>query len=216
MKSWRTSQARCIALRGSPEVRLLLLSGGMDSICVASWLRPDAALTINYGQTPAAAELAAAKAVSAALGMPHHVLDVDCAVLGSGDLAGRPALASAPCSEWWPFRNQLLVTLAAMFSAGHGFDRILLGTVASDTVHKDGTAEFVHQLSALLASQEGGITVEAPAAGLTASELVAESGASRSLLSWAHSCHVSNLACGQCRGCLKHFDTWKRLGWPAH
>ena len=34
----------------------LLLSGGMDSIALAYWKRPDIALTIDYGQAAADAE----------------------------------------------------------------------------------------------------------------------------------------------------------------
>ena len=35
----------------------MLLSGGMDSIAVAYWRRPSLAITIDYGQVPAAGEL---------------------------------------------------------------------------------------------------------------------------------------------------------------
>ncbi|MFY9512883.1 MAG: 7-cyano-7-deazaguanine synthase, partial [Rubrivivax sp.] len=56
----------------------LLLSGGMDSLCIAWWKRPDVAITIDYGQLPAQAEVAAAAAVCERLGVEHHVLRVDC------------------------------------------------------------------------------------------------------------------------------------------
>lgn len=42
----------------------LLLSGGMDSVSIAWWLRPDVALTIDYGQKPAEAEIDAAGQVA--------------------------------------------------------------------------------------------------------------------------------------------------------
>ncbi len=34
----------------------ILLSGGMDSIALAYWKRPELAITINYGQKPFLAE----------------------------------------------------------------------------------------------------------------------------------------------------------------
>ena len=40
----------------------LLLSGGMDSIAIAWWKRPDIALTLDYGQQAANAEIKAATA----------------------------------------------------------------------------------------------------------------------------------------------------------
>lgn len=190
----------------------LLLSGGMDSIAVAFWKRPTLAITINYGQRPAEAEIEAAGAVARALNMDQAVLTIDCSSIGSGDLAGRPKLQIAPVNEWWPYRNQLLVTLAAAHALSRGISTLLMGTVASDSVHADGTPQFVNQLSALMEMQEGNLRIEAPAADLDSVELIRQSGVPADLLAWAHSCHVSNLACGRCRGCAKHFNTTQRLG----
>ena len=61
----------------------LLLSGGMDSISVAWWLRPALALTIDYGQLAATAEIQAARAVCLQLEIPHEGITVD----GNTDLA---------------------------------------------------------------------------------------------------------------------------------
>lgn len=55
---------------------LLLLSGGIDSIALAAWLRPAECLTINYGQRPAAAEFSASAAVCKDLQLPHKLIDV--------------------------------------------------------------------------------------------------------------------------------------------
>lgn len=190
----------------------LLLSGGVDSIGLAYWQRPDIALTIDYGQLPAAGEVQAAAAVCSALGIQHHILQIDCRAIGSGDLAGRPQIQAAPVAEWWPFRNQLLVTLGAAFLLPLGVTKLLIGCVKTDALHADGRAEFVSALSGLLQLQEGAMTVEAPAIGLTSAELIAESQVPRAILAWAHSCHVANLACGYCRGCQKHFETMKAIG----
>ena len=86
----------------------------MDSIALAWWKRPEVAITIDYGQLPARAEVAAATAVARRLGMEHHVVSIDCRSLGSGDMAGRSASDHAPASDWWPYRNQMLATFAAM------------------------------------------------------------------------------------------------------
>ena len=190
----------------------LLLSGGIDSIALAYWKRPDVAFTIDYGQAPAAAEIRAATEVCKALRIEHEVLRIDCSALGSGDLANAPALPIAPVSEWWPFRNQLLVTLAGARAISVGVTRLLLGTVASDRVHADGSPKFVQALSALMSIQEGGLVVEAPAIQLSSAEVVRISGVPFGLLAWAHSCHVADLACGRCRGCAKHFTVTRELG----
>src|SRR5690242_18606450 len=90
----------------------ILLSGGIDSVALAFWKRPSTAITVNYGQRAAVAEVRAAAQVSRLLGMRHEVLEIDCSTLGSGDLANSPPAPLAPTTDWWPFRNQLLVTFA--------------------------------------------------------------------------------------------------------
>ncbi|MBX9705864.1 MAG: 7-cyano-7-deazaguanine synthase, partial [Gammaproteobacteria bacterium] len=88
----------------------LLLSGGMDSVSIAWWKRPDVAITINYGQQAALAEIQAAGSIARALNMEHHIITLDCSALGSGDMAGVASDKNAPASDWWPYRNQLLAT----------------------------------------------------------------------------------------------------------
>lgn len=184
----------------------LLLSGGMDSITIAWWKRPDLAITIDYGQLPAAAEITASQAICHRLGISHHILQVDCRSLGSGDMAGLEPDALAPATDWWPYRNQLLVTLAAMKAVSLGVKELWLGTVASDASHRDGTTDFITAMSALLSLQEGGITVSAPAIGISTFDLVRHSGIPVEILAWAHSCHRAEVACGACRGCNKYFE----------
>lgn len=189
----------------------LLLSGGMDSLCIAWWKRPDVAITIDYGQLPAQAEIAAAEAICGALDIEHHVIRVDCRALGSGDMAGARVDENARASDWWPYRNQLLATLAAMRAISLKVTHLLLGTVRSDGRHGDGTPEFVDALNALLSMQEGAMTVESPAIHLSTAQLVRLSGVPESQLAWAHSCHKANVACGDCRGCTKYFETLQEL-----
>jgi 7-cyano-7-deazaguanine synthase len=67
----------------------LLLSGGMDSVAIAWWKRPDIAITLDYGQKAAEAEIGAAKTICQSLDIEqHHIVRVDCSTLGSGDMAG--------------------------------------------------------------------------------------------------------------------------------
>ena len=187
-------------------------SGGMDSIAVAHLCRPSVAITINYGQLPAAGEIRAAAAVAETLRMQHEVIRVDLLALGSGDMAGSPAIDIAPVTEWWPFRNQMLVTLAAMRAVELKVERLLIGTVKSDGSHADGRREFIAAMDKVLRLQEGGLTLEAPAMDWTAAELVRASGVPQELLAWAHSCHVADYACGACRGCVKHYETSEAIG----
>jgi 7-cyano-7-deazaguanine synthase len=184
----------------------LLLSGGMDSLSIAWWKRPDVAITVDYGQLPAQAERAASTAICAQLGIEHHIVHIDCRSLGSGDMAGQAANEHAPASDWWPYRNQMLITFAVMKAISLGVQKLLIGTVKSDGVHLDGTLEFVDAISRLVSLQEGGIVVEAPAIGLSTTELIEVAKVPRDFLAWAHSCHKADVTCGDCRGCNKYFQ----------
>lgn len=194
--------------------RLLLLSGGLDSTALAAMARPEHCLGIDYGQVAADAEQRAGREVARELDLPFTHLRVPAGAVAAG-LMGKdaPSEVTGTAPEWWPFRNQLLITLAAAWGITRGFDEILLGTVASDGArHADGTPEFRTAIDRLLGVQEGGMHVRAPAADLTADELIARSGVPESVLSWTHSCHRANLPCANCPGCVKRAEALHRAG----
>lgn len=194
----------------------ILLSGGIDSTALAWWKRPDIALTVDYGQLPAEGEIRAAERIASELRIPHEVIKVDCRQLGAGHLAGLPESSIAPVPEWWPFRNQLLVTLAAMRGVSLGISELLCGTVASDGVHVDGRREFFENIDLITSMQEGGIRVLAPAIGMSSVELVRTSRVEIDVLAWSHSCHTAPFACGNCRGCYKHQSVMAELGYGLY
>lgn len=191
----------------------LLLSGGMDSLSLAWWKRPDVAFTVDYGQLAAEAEIGASATICKLLEIPHHIIRVNCCSLGSGDMAGAEANFYAPATDWWPYRNQLLITLAAMRAIECGVNRLWIGTVRSDGSHKDGTKEFIDAMAHLMVCQEGCLVVEAPAIEMSTTELVRQSGIPSGYLAWAHSCHKANVSCGNCRGCNKYFEVFDELGY---
>lgn len=184
----------------------LILSGGMDSLTIAWWKKPEVAFTVDYGQKAANSEIQASAQICEILNIEHHILRVDCSNLGSGDMAGKASDKNAPETDWWPYRNQMLVTLIAMKAIGHDVDRLLIGTVSSDSNHKDGTLEFIRLMSNLLSFQEGNLILEAPAIEMTTVELIRKSKIPHDTLLWAHSCHTNNIPCGKCRGCNKYHN----------
>lgn len=196
---------------GLPPVRVLLFSGGIESTALACWLRPERLLMIDYGQIPAAGERRAAHHVASELGLDLDEIEIDASSLGAGDMVGRAAVAGAGASEAWPFRNQFLITLAAMRYADDDLREILIGTIVTDTVHPDGRPEFIAAMDALIRIEAPDVRVRAPAHELDAPELVRRSGVSRNLLGWTFSCHRGTIACGQCRGCTKTMEVFAAL-----
>jgi len=193
----------------------LLLSGGIDSSALAFWKRPAVCFTVNYGQLPAQAEITAARYIAAQIGSRHEILTVDCGSLGSGDLTTKPALRVAPAPEWWPFRNQLLITFCAIRALELEVEELMLGSVCSDAIHGDGTPDFFAAMRAALACQEGALGLSTPAIGMTSRELVSISRIPINSLLLTHSCHTGDLACGRCRGCQRRFATFQVLGLEA-
>lgn len=192
-------------------MRALLLSGGIDSSALGYLMRPEYALVVDYGQLPASAEINAATTIARRIEAKLLVVRADCSNVGSGDLLGSNPSRHAPVPEWWPFRNQLLVTLAASSLIDRDVDELLIGTVSSDGQHGDGTQAFVSQLDKLLRLQEGSIGLAAPALGLTSLDLVIRSQIPVTMLHWTHSCHIADSACGGCRGCAKRAEVFQQL-----
>jgi 7-cyano-7-deazaguanine synthase len=190
-------------------MRVLLFSGGLDSTALAYWLKPDRLLFIDYGQVTAEGELRAARKISSELQLGLDTRSVDARSCGAGDMAEGHTLSSeAP--EFWPYRNQFLITLAAMAYANESPLSILIGTVRTDRVHPDGHPQFLRKLQIALKTQAD-VQIEAPAISITSRTLIKRAGVPLDLLGWAFSCHRANYACGQCRGCNKHFQTLAKL-----
>lgn len=190
----------------------ILLSGGMDSYALAYEQRPDLAITFDYGQKAAHAEIQASSVLANRLNLVHEIVQVNLATLGSGDMSDNPKIDVAPTTDWWPYRNQILVTLAAMKVVGFGINELLIATVRSDSSHSDGSEEFIDLMDSVLQLQEGHLRLRAPAIGLSTPDLVRRSKIPYSLLAWSHSCHTSNIACGACRGCTKQREVMVELG----
>lgn len=185
---------------------LLLLSGGLDSTALAAIHRPALTLFIDYGQRPADAESRAAAKTAELLGLPHEQITLGLDAIGGGLMFDEAPLAGAPSPEWWPYRNQLLVTAAAAVALRRGLGVVMTGTVAEDGArHADGTEAFYTALDQVLRLQEGGVRVTAPAIASTTEALLAKAALPASLTTWTVSCHRATLPCGDCPGC------WKRL-----
>jgi 7-cyano-7-deazaguanine synthase len=191
----------------------ILISGGMDSVALAFWKRPQFGYTVDYGQLAAEGEIRAAASACQALTIQHRIIKVNCRSIGVGDLAGKPPAPQSPVSEWWPFRNQLLITLAGAGAVSDGISELMVGAIRTDAAHCDGRAEFIRRISSAMEFQEGQIRISAPAIELNGVELIKTSGVPFEILAWSHSCHVSNFACGICRGCTKHAETMNLLGY---
>ncbi|AZA57708.1 MULTISPECIES: 7-cyano-7-deazaguanine synthase [Chryseobacterium] len=183
--------------------KAVLLSGGIDSICLTYGIRPSIAYTVDYGQVVAEREIYVSTYICKSLNIEHKVIKVDCKNLGSGDLANQQSLDLSPSAEWWPYRNQLIITLSLMQAIKDNVSELHLATVKSDGFHTDGTHEFYKLINELSTYQEGNIKVLCETIDFYSHELAEKYNVPLNLLTLAHSCHKSNIACGTCSGCIK-------------
>jgi 7-cyano-7-deazaguanine synthase len=193
----------------------ILLSGGIDSTALAHLYREEIrlAITVDYGQKPAQSEIQVSQLICRELGIRHEVLTIDCSSLGSGEMAKKSvASVFAPAPEWWPYRNQLVITLVAMKAIQSKVNKLIIGTVKSDKKFIDGSKRFIKAFNKCLSMQEGSINLEAPGIDMTSTELVNHAQLPDRLLLWTHSCHISNNPCGNCNGCRKYISVMKTLG----
>lgn len=192
---------------------VLLLSGGLDSTALAHLLRPALCVVFDYGQRCGRAEKRAATAVCRALDLPLLSVRIDLTEIGAGLLLDEQPVEAAPSPEWWPFRNQLLVTAAASIALRENLNRVIIGSVATDgSRHVDGTAAFYGLLDRLISMQEGAVRVIAPALHLSTAQLLAESGLGEDILGWTVSCHRADYPCGACPGCHKRSEVLAEIG----
>lgn len=174
-----------------------LYGGGMDSHCIDYLFKPDVKLYCHLGTAEAAYE---AKVASRAGAIVDYRLSLSDQVLPNSIL---------------PARNLLLVAIAAYYG-----NRIWLGATAGDTT-RDKDSTFLSSCSELLDHilghdpdkalpfHKNGLVVEAPAAHLTKTQLVAlylREGGSGATLLHSRSCYRGGrLECGECRSCVRKF-----------
>jgi 7-cyano-7-deazaguanine synthase len=173
-------------------VTTLLLSGGVASAAVAAWRRPERCLFVDYGQAPATSARSAALAIASYLGLRWTELAFDATALAR---SGGP-------SERWPYRNQLLITLAAAWAQPREERMILVGSVREeDDFRPDASHLFFRRVDQLLRVQPGALRLGVPALGMSLAELVGVSGVGPELLDLTYACEVGAVPCGRCRGC---------------
>jgi 7-cyano-7-deazaguanine synthase len=184
-------------------VNVLLLSGGIESTCVAYWKRPQLCVTIDYGQPSAEMEIETASTISKALSLRHRTI---IASAGKKFTFSEYKKKSRKNPEFWPYRNQLLATITVINLFGTSAKCLWFGTVKSDNKFLDGSKNFFRKMNSLTSFQEGGMRIEAPAIELSTEKLIDVSKTPRSILGATFSCHRGNTACGDCPGCRKQRD----------
>ena len=212
-----------------------LLSGGLDSAAALSLAEggPESivlALTFDYGQRAAAREIAAAKAMAAALGIAHRAIELPflrsitrTALVNRSAEVPRPDAASldAPSAHdtaravWVPNRNGVFIAIAAAHAEALGAGRVIVGFNREEgATFPDNTPEFVARTNGALAySTLAKIVVENPVGSLGKEEIVRRGRASGAPLHLVWSCYLGGEEqCGTCESCRRLFRALDAAG----
>ena len=166
-------------MSASDGSRLLLCSGGIDSVCLLLMRRAMGerltALFFDYGQMNLEEERSAARHFCAAAGAPLIEASLGQAFPPSGltseDETG--VYLEGKSRFFLPMRNGVFIALATSWAMRQGCRDILVGSVKADRTHLDSGEPFMSRIRQLVEQCSGGqVSVAFPLAGLSKAEVV--------------------------------------------
>ncbi|MEQ1688159.1 MAG: 7-cyano-7-deazaguanine synthase QueC [Sphingopyxis sp.] len=221
-----------------PDLAIVLLSGGLDSMVCAGLAREAGrrviALTVNYNQRHAC-ELDAARRIAAALGVTEHlILPLDLRTFGGSALTSDIAVPKgSPLSNgegadipvtYVPARNTIFLSLALGLAEARGAKHIIVGVNALDySGYPDCRPAFIDAFKATanLATRAGvegdPFLFETPLLHMTKADIarVAHRLGLDAGMSWT--CYdptADGLHCGMCDACRLRAKGFVEAGLP--
>jgi 7-cyano-7-deazaguanine synthase len=212
---------------------VVLFSGGIDSTTALYWalrhydaVRP---LTFDYGQRHRV-ETRLARRLVGRLGLPFTLLEVDLRQVGGSALTDRriavprskrlalPRSGAPP--TYVPFRNGILLALAAAWAEARGLRDLVVGFNVIDSPHyPDTTPAFVRameravNLGTTAAFGRGRTRLRAPFIGLRKSEIIRRGLALGADYSLSVSCYSGGeVPCFRCPACHLRARAWREAG----
>lgn len=195
---------------------LMVLSGGMDSTTMLYEYRDRIAMAVTflYGSNHNQRELACARCNTQLLDIPLTVIDLgfmgehfkSSLLSGADDIPEGDYDAENIRSTVVPFRNGIMLAVAAGLAESNGLKRVMIANHAGDhAVYPDCRPGFVNAMGQAIA--EGTfehIILDAPYTGITKDD-IARRGAQLGIdYSHTYSCYCGGEKhCGRCATCLE-------------
>jgi 7-cyano-7-deazaguanine synthase len=214
-----------------PARAVVLVSGGLDSATALAMARAAGfdchALAVEYGQRHGS-ELAAARRVTAAAGVPLKVVHVDLRAIGGSALTDdidvpTEATEGIPVT-YVPARNTLMLALALGYAEVLGANDIFIGVNAVDySGYPDCRPEFIAAFEAMagLATRAGvegaPARIHTPLIDLSKAEIIrrgTELGVDYGLTVSCYQADAEGRACGSCDSCRIRREGFAAAGVP--
>lgn len=205
---------------------VVLLSGGLDSTVALAQARREGqvllALTFDYGQRAAEAEIRASGRICAHYGLAHQVIKLPflqeithCALvnresavpeLSAGQLDNADVTAQTARAVWVPNRNGLFINIAAAYAESLGAGCVVTGFNREEAqTFPDNSLDFVRAISQSLAfSTLNRVQVVSYTLMLDKKEIVALGRRLGAPLELVWSCYHGGVEmCGRCESCQR-------------
>ena len=195
---------------------VIVVSGGMDSITLLYDKKEEIALavTFDYGSTHNAREIAWAKVHCGRLGIRHIVIKLDfmqkyftSSLLEGGDEIPEGHYADENMkSTVVPFRNGIMLSVAAGIAESNGLKKILIANHGGDhTIYPDCRPEFIGAMDRAIANGTyEDVRIDAPYTNITKAD-IAKIGKRLGIdYSETWSCYKGGERhCGKCGTCIE-------------
>lgn len=204
--------------------KLLIISGGMDSVTLLYEHKDEIgmALSFAYGSNHSERELECAKYHCEKLGIPHKVVHLDFMKdFGSALTSGADKIpeghyaAENMKSTVVPFRNGIMLSVAAGYAEANNFSTLMLASHFGDhAIYPDCRENFSKAISeAIKLGTYGEITVEAPYSKITKDEIAKRGSALGVDYSKTWSCYKGGSKhCGKCGTCVERKEAFELAG----
>lgn len=209
------------------KTSLIVLSGGMDSTAMLYDYRDSIAAAVNfhYGSNHNSRERAMARLHCERLGVELVEIDLDFMSrhFESSLLAGADAIPEGHYADdnmrstVVPFRNGIMLAIAAGLAESRGLTTVMLANHAGDhTIYPDCRPEFVSAMgAAITAGTWEGITLSAPYTHLTKAQIAARGHRAGLDFALTYSCYKGGERhCGRCGTCVERREALLLAGIP--
>ena len=205
----------------------MVLSGGVDSTTML-WEYRDRiamAVTFDYGSNHNAAEIECARRQAEMAGVPHIVIPL--AFIGkyfnSSLLSGAEEIPeghyedSNMKSTVVPFRNGIMLAIAAGLAESRGLKRVMLANHDGDhTIYPDCREDFIASMSrAMMEGTYANVEIFAPYTTLSKGEIARRGALVGVDFSKTYSCYKGGEKhCGRCGTCYERREAFREAGIP--
>ncbi len=207
---------------------IVLLSGGIDSSTLLYWAikRYDvAALTFDYGSKHGEREQAAAKRIAGRAGAGHVLIRLPFVnelfrsdlLQSGGEIPEGHYEDLSMKSTVVPFRNGIMLSIAAGYAESTGAAKVLYAAHAGDhAIYPDCRPGFLKAMSeAASAGTYMNVTIEDPFVSLYKKDIILKGRDLQVPFEITYSCYNGgSLHCGKCGTCLERREAFSLAGIP--